>query len=211
MSIQPYVLESLYRQGSIDYVPYDALTPIAPAANYSSQGQLSLGLDSLGQTSLEQNTYGQTQSNLYGSTQSLAQKQMQELQRMSQGPITLYPKTQQVNINSSVLNNYNSSDTFSYSNSPLGEMSGSVVAEIRNVKSQQTNIDNSQDSIRASLITEDDKKGTQKSLESAKIWPKAFISLTAIGLTIYALFRGGKAIASSGSSFWSKLNPKNWF
>ena len=197
MSVSPYTMETLYRHGSIDYIPYDALTPVAPVKSYSSQGQNSLD-HSL---------------NSAGETQNLAEKQMQELQKMSQGPVTLYPKTQKTNINSTKLNNYNSSDTFSYSNStsPLGEISGSVVDEIRNIKYQPSTADNTQDSFRASILSEEDKKGTQKPFESTKIWPKALISLAAIGLTIFALFKGGKAAASSGSSFWSKLNPKNWF
>lgn len=194
MSVSPYTMETLYRQGSIDYIPYDALTPVAPVKSYSSQGQ----------NSIEQSF------NPTGETQNLAKKQIQELQRMSQGPITLYPKTQQVNINN---NYYNSADTFSYSNStsPLGEMSGSVVNEIRNIKSQPATVDNSQDSFRASILSEEDKKGTQKPLSNNKIWIKSLISLSAIGLTLFALFKGGKAISSSSGSFWSKLNPRNWF
>lgn len=197
MSVSPYTMETLYKQGSIDYIPYDALTPVAPVKSYSSQGQ----------NSMEQSF------NPARETQNLAEKQIQELQRMSQGPITLYPKTQQVNINTNISNNYNSADTFSYSNStsPLGEMSGSVVNEIRSIKSQPTTVDNSQDSFRASILSEEDKKGTQKPLSNNKIWIKSLISLSAIGLTLFALFKGGKAISSSGSSFWSKLNPRNWF
>ena len=66
MSVSPYTMETLYRHGSIDYIPYDALTPVAPVKSYSSQGQ----------NSLDQSL------NSAGETQNLAEKQMQELQKI---------------------------------------------------------------------------------------------------------------------------------
>ena len=191
MSIQPYVMETLYRQGSIDYVPYDVLTPIGPIGQSVTQGQMTVAQG--------QNSYGQTQN--------MAQLQIQELQRMSQGPITLYPKTQ-ISVNNQVKTN-NYGDSFSYSLSPLGEMSGSVVEEIRSIKTQPMTVNNNQESIRASIMSKEDSKGTNNPLYDNKLWLKSLISISAIGLTLFALFKGGKAVTSSG--FWSKLNPKNWF
>ena len=195
-------METLYRQGSIDYVPYDALAPVAITPRNLNRESYDLKDSFVGQS-----------KNEISQTQNIVQLQIQELQRMSHGPISLYPKTTQINNHYKISNNYNSVDKFSYSlsTSPLGEISGSVVEEIRNIKSQPATVSNNQDSFRSDILSEEDKKGTQKPLESTKIWPKAFISLAAIGLTLFALFKGGKVISSSGSSFWSKLNPRNWF
>lgn len=214
MSIQPYVMETLYKHGSIDYIPYDVLTPIVPTARNIPSKSNDYNLSSDFSSSLGTNFLQSSDSFSSSTSENIVQTQINELKEMANGPLTLYPKKAQ---NKSVVQNnfynglYNYPDSFSYSQSPLGESSGSIVDELRGLKTQKSVPINNQESIRASILSDEDKKGTQRPLESAKIWPKAFISLTAIGLTLYALFKGGKVSSPSGTSFWSKLNPKNWF
>ena len=179
MSISPYVMDTLYRQNSIDYIPYDAMAPIFP----------------MGQKP-------------YGQSQNVGQLRMEELQKMSQGPITLYPKTHPSLGNQVKTTSYG--DSFYYS-SLLGDETGLVVDEIRSIKGQPITKNYNQGSIRASVLSEEDKKGINNPLSGNKFWLKSLISIGAIGLTVFALFKGGKAVASSSGSFWSKLNPKNWF
>ena len=207
MSVSPNVMDTLYRHGTIEYVPYDLLTPFNGGRSYSNSQQC-FGLQ----------------------TNNMQNAQMHELQAMSQGPITLYPKNRGgINVNtiipgySNITKNYNQinasnyQDTFTLqssftpSNSPLGSEAGSVVDEIRGIKNGYITPENTEGSIRASLISEDDKKGIGRS-SNTKMWPKALISVAAMVLTLLLLFKhSGSSSSVSGGSFWSKLNPLNWF
>ena len=206
MSISPYVMDTLYRHGSIDFVPYDLMSPVNGGFNQ------------------------QQNPNSFGS--AMQSPQMQELQAMSQGPITLYPKNKaKINANTSIQNaqnltgNYNQinsynystisnsylpSDSFVASNSPLGEYTSSVVNEIRGVKDGSISADN-KDSIRATVFSEEERKNVAHAKSDPKLWPKALVSVGAITLALLVLFKRAGSTSATGGSFWSKLNPLNWF
>ena len=197
MSIQPYVMETLYKHGTIDYVPYDLFTPFSTVGSAAN-----------------------LQQNIAGYNNNLQDPQMQELQSMSQAPITLYPKNRVVdkkinkNQNSSVKSsqlNYNNSDTFIASNSPLGAETGSLVNEIRGLKNNTIQVQNTTDSFRKSVISDEERRKTARPYANPNLWIKSLISVSAIALGVFALFKRGKATGTTGGSFWSKLNPLNWF
>ena len=201
MSVQPYVLETLYRHGTIDFVPYDLYSPIS-AGNASNNQQ----------------------QNLTGNNGAIQNIQMQELQSMSQAPITTHPKkpvniagrtSVQANYNlsngNSQINSYNYQDSFTTSNSLLGTETGSVVNEIRGLRNNTIPVQNNPDSFRSSLISDEEKQKIAHPHSNSKLWPKALISVAAITLALLAIFKRGGSATTAGGSFWSKLNPLNWF
>ena len=59
----------------------------------------------------------------------------------------------------------------------------------------------------------DAAEGTTTKISNSSSLVKGLLSIVTIGLTLLCIFKGKKkpVVTSGKSSFWSKLNPLNWF
>lgn len=231
MTVNPYTLENLYYKGVIPCVPYDLCMPspmtpsgVAEMAGMSSMPQAGSLKQSFGMSGIgAQGAYGM--ENNYGVNGYQGMNGSQYLDMAMKGDMygnygSSYDSF--VRSNDTSLNQYYNSN-YSAKRTGNGNRAGS-----------QYNFANAAYGINSGIGTDvdfermaNDKDGqdlrigvtnaissTKETVLNSPSWVKGLLSAGVILGTLVLLVKGIKkkpATPPSGGSFWSKLNPKNWF
>ena len=200
MSIPLTTLEFLYNNQIIPYIPYDIYSGAGVGVNAGGYGNgLEMGLPNQG---VNGNSFSSGLPNQgvngNGFSSGFPSQGISQVGLIAQPQgYYNYPQNQFNNSNLNQLNSLQAGNMYTSAKqageySPLGMETGSVVDEIRSIKSNSNGSNTVSNSLTSDIVSEKDKKGTGRAQSNPNILPKALLSISAILITLIALFRGKK-------------------
>ena len=211
MALNPYTLNHLYEKGIIEYVPTDLIMPTPmgtmmpmtnPYLNMAQQG-------SLYQNSINANDTFQMTSGLNTQSYPLVNSQTIGLKSNAGGLNTFN------GVGVGANSNYTSANAFGM-DGQIGALSNATIGNTFLGTGVGTNSNVNTDNIFGVSVKDGLSKGINGTMTVMNNTPKVILGILAciIGVAgIKRAFRFGKKPAkiNTGESFWSKLNPMNWF
>ncbi len=221
MTINPYVLNSLYNQGIIDCVPMDLCT-VSPMTQ--SGVMETAGLSTMPQIgNIKQNITGSQiiNQNTYNSTQTGSQYLDTAMKGEMYG---YYGNSYDSFVRSS--NNYNQQSNVSTAKNKMSRLDNGIGSEYNGANAayginngvgigiDHERMANDLDGQNLRVSIKQAAASAKESVMNSHPAVKGLLSIGIIGGTILLLLKGKKKPAvqpQTNTSFWSKLNPKNWF